>query len=67
MPRRAISCGVSRVSSPPSKSIDPRVGLMKPMAAFISVLLPMPFLPSSATASPCRTSSVMPKRMGVLP
>ena len=37
------------------------------MAAFISVVLPMPFLPRSATASPCRTSSETPKRMGVAP
>jgi len=47
--------------------MDPRVGLRKPMAVFISVVLPMPFLPRSATASPARTSSATPKRIGVAP
>ena len=37
------------------------------MAAFISVVLPMPFLPRSATASPACTSSETPNRMGVAP
>jgi len=44
-----------------------RAGLRKPMAVFMRVVLPMPFLPSSATASPSRTSSETPKRIGVAP
>ncbi len=37
------------------------------MAAFMSVVLPMPFLPRRATASPSRTSRDTPKRIGVAP
>ena len=66
-PRRAISWGVSRVRSLPSNWMAPRVGLMKPIAVFMSVVFPMPFLPRSATASPSATSSDTPKRMGVAP
>ena len=62
-----MSWGASRVRSRPSNSMAPRHGLRKPMAVFMSVVLPMPFLPSSATASPCRTSSETPKRIGVAP
>jgi len=35
----------------------PPVGLTKPMIAFIRVLLPLPFVPSSATVSPSSTRS----------
>ncbi len=37
------------------------------MAVFISVVLPMPFLPRRATASPAWTSSDTPNRIGVAP
>src|SRR5262249_13248493 len=66
-PRRAMSCGARRVTSRPSNSMAPRHGFRKPMAVFISVVLPMPFLPSSATASPLRTSSDTPNKIGVAP
>src|SRR5439155_12741263 len=66
-PRRAMSCGVSRVRSRPSSSIVPRQGLRKPMIVLSSVVLPMPLRPSRATASPARTSSETPKRIGVAP
>ena len=66
-PRHAISCGRRPISECPSNSMVPRHGRRKPMAVFISVVLPIPFLPSSATASPARTSSDTPKRIGVAP
>src|SRR6266487_896404 len=66
-PHRAIWWGVIRVRSLPSNSMAPRVGLMKPMAVFMSVLLPIPFLPRRATASPSCTSRDTPKRIGVAP
>jgi hypothetical protein len=37
------------------------------MIVFMSVVLPMPLRPRRATASPCRTSSDTPKRIGVAP
>src|SRR6266446_546591 len=66
-PSRAISCGARRVRSTPSNSIEPRQGSRKPITVFIRVVLPMPLRPSSATASPARTSSETPKRIGVAP
>src|SRR5439155_2549008 len=67
IPSRAIAWGVSRVRLWPSNSIVPRHGLRNPIVVFMSVVLPMPFLPRSATASPGRTSSDTPKRIGVAP
>src|SRR5205807_2196660 len=48
-------------------SLEPRQGSRKPIAVFIRVVLPMPLRPRSATASPARTSSETPKRIGVAP
>src|SRR5207253_1074729 len=50
-----------------ARLIDPRQGSRNPIKVFIKVVLPMPLRPRSATASPARTSSETPKRMGVAP
>src|SRR5881392_2527646 len=56
-PRLTISSVDSRVRSwvSPSRSrlTEPRVGRTMPMTHFMSVLLPLPLVPSSATVSPC--------------
>ena len=44
---------------PPTQFL-PRVTGIKPIMHFISVLLPLPLVPSNATVSPCRTSNDTP-------
>src|SRR5207245_2660834 len=56
MPRCAISWLGSRVMSSPENRIRPRRGRANPMIERMSVVLPMPFRPRSATAVPGRTS-----------
>jgi hypothetical protein len=42
------------------KTTEPRVGRTMPITHFISVLLPLPLVPSSATVSPSLTESETP-------
>src|SRR6185503_5899366 len=51
--RSSVRPSISRVT-------DPRVGRTMPMMHFISVLLPLPFVPSSTTVSPSRISTDTP-------
>jgi hypothetical protein len=59
MPRSTTACGLrpTRSTRAPSLSsqIRPLVGGTMPMMHLISVLLPLPFEPSSTTDSPCST------------
>jgi hypothetical protein len=60
MPRPTISSVDLRVRSmrapSVSSTISPACGVTMPMMHLISVLLPLPLVPSSATVSPSRTS-----------
>ena len=49
------------------KITEPRVGRTMPMTHFISVLLPLPLVPSSATVSPFFTESETPCRARTAP
>src|SRR2546421_8278871 len=64
-PRSTIASGDSLVRScaVPSTVSDmrPRSGRTRPVTHFISVLLPLPLVPSSATVSPASTWSVTPR------
>src|SRR5947207_2468454 len=64
-PRSTIASGDSLVRScaVPSMVSDmrPRSGRTRPVTHFISVLLPLPLVPSNATVSPASTSSVTPR------
>ena len=53
----ARSCAVPSIVS----RIDPRCGRTRPATHFISVLLPLPLVPSSATVSPDSTLSETPR------
>ncbi len=63
-PSATISCGglpVKSMRAPSSSSAtEPREGRSSPMMHFISVLLPLPLVPSSATVSPWHTCSDTP-------
>src|SRR5712691_6430102 len=56
-PRRATRWAGSPWTSPPSTRTEPRRGLMAPAMAISVDVLPAPFRPSSATASPGPTRS----------
>ena len=64
-PRSTIASGESLVRSCAAPSIvsdsRPRSGRTRPMMHFISVLLPLPLVPSKATVSPASTCSVTPR------
>src|SRR5438876_3302685 len=64
-PRSTIASGDNRVRSCAVPSIvsriDPRCGRTRPATHFISVLLPLPLVPSSATVSPASTLSETPR------
>src|SRR5438477_4593134 len=63
MPRRAIAFEGSRIVSVPANLIEPSRRPTMPMTDLSVVVLPAPFLPSSVTTSPSRTSKSMPCRM----
>ncbi len=47
------------VTGCPSMRMSPRLGMRKPVASFMNVLLPQPDGPTMAMNSPCVTCSVM--------
>ena len=51
----------------PSSSISPSSGVSAPLSTFMSVLLPAPFSPTSASTSPLRTSRSTPPSARVAP
>jgi hypothetical protein len=55
MPISTMRCGDSPTSSLPSKRIEPPNGRTSPAIALSSVVLPAPFAPRMATASPARS------------
>src|SRR6478735_462220 len=56
MPFSRASCGVAKVTGWPLSRISPPVGWNTPDIALISVVLPAPLSPASATTSPGRTA-----------
>ena len=64
MPRFTMSSVAIRdkscVTPSTSKITVPREGRTTPITHFISVLLPLPLVPSSATVSPCSIAIEMP-------
>src|SRR5918996_3049175 len=64
MPARALRWAGRRVSSFPSRTIRPAIAGSSPAIARKSVVLPAPFEPTIATASPVRTSMSMPSMTG---
>src|SRR4051812_13281572 len=66
-PSDTIAEGLARPVSIPSKRMVPLQGCSTPEIARLSVDLPAPFDPSTATTSPAATSSSMPRRISVAP
>src|SRR5262249_53456351 len=58
MPHSTIRCAATLASEAPSQRISPARGRSRPAMQRISVVLPAPLGPSSATISPARISSV---------
>src|SRR3954451_21003547 len=56
MPFSRASCGVANATCWPPSRISPPVGWNTPEIALISVVLPAPLSPASATTSPGRTA-----------
>ena len=67
MPWVARRHGVVRVSSTPNETIDPELALMAPPMARSRVVLPAPFGPRMATASPGATVIETPRSATALP
>src|SRR5215510_4413940 len=67
MPRRGTSCGWQPARSKSSNTTLPRLFFVRPMMARSVVVLPTPFLPSSAADSPGFTSRLTPWRICSLP
>src|SRR5438309_782003 len=61
MPRSTMRWAATLASEAPSQRIPPARGRSRPAMQRISVVLPAPLGPSSATISPTRTSSVAPE------
>ena len=66
-PRGAILCAGSRATSSPPKAMPPATGRSSPAIARMSVDLPAPFAPSTATTSRSRTSRSTPFSTGSAP
>jgi hypothetical protein len=60
-------CERAWISSRPSRRIEPERRAMVPVSAAMSVDLPAPFGPSSATVSPLSMRSDTPCRTGAAP
>src|SRR5215470_9774055 len=60
MPRSTRSAASTPSRRRPSNQISPCRGVSRPATVLSSVLLPAPLAPTSATASPARTSRVTP-------
>src|SRR3981189_2651392 len=67
MPRRARRCATSALTSSPLNTMEPSVGGRSPISVRISVDLPTPLRPITATISPSRTSMSMPCSTGLPP
>jgi len=67
IPRRARCEAVSAVTSAPSKRILPDATGVAPAIVRISVVLPAPFAPRQATASPASTLTDTPRSASTLP
>src|SRR5262245_31639319 len=66
-PRRTRSCGPSAVMSSPARKICPALGATMPVIRLMSVVLPAPFGPISATRAPTGSSISIPRRTGSEP
>ncbi len=62
-----MRCGGVAARSVPSICMLPRIGRIRPEMTRISVVLPAPFGPITATASPAFTSSEMSNSAWKLP
>ena len=67
MPMRMRLFGATRVTSMPSKVIDPPVAGSKPTTDFNRVVFPAPLLPTMLTHSPGRTDTSMSLTTETLP
>src|SRR5207245_10412865 len=66
-PVRAMRSGASPAIGSPNRRIAPLRGGRKPMIALMQVVLPAPFLPSSARTLPAPTSNETPCRTWLSP
>src|SRR5713226_9753522 len=67
MPRRARRCATIVLTSSPLNTMEPSVGGSSPISVRISVDLPTPLRPITATISPSRTSISSPCSTGLPP
>src|SRR2546423_100736 len=67
MPRRAMRLDLRRMSSCPSRVIEPLRFAKSPMIERMVVVLPAPLRPKSVTTSPALTSKVIPCRTWLSP
>src|SRR5918997_2513254 len=67
MPAARAAAGLSRCTCCPSRSTRPVSGVCTPARTFTSVDLPAPFSPTSAWASPERSSRCAPRRAATAP
>jgi len=66
-PSATMAGGESRSMRWPSNQISPLRARSRPDSALLSVVLPTPLLPSTATISPGATSRSMPRSTSVSP